>query len=102
MIPEGHWSGCKQLETGLKAAGFQDVKAEVLEMGFDVGKEGFMRFFWESENPMAVDRQSSFNSKGKSDLGEVRRQMGRLLDEKYEGGSRIPLVAALAVGRKPD
>ena len=73
------------------------MKAEVEEIGFDVGNEGFKRFFWESGNPMAVDRQSSF----KGNLENVKREMGMLLDEVYDGGRRIPLSAALAVGRRP-
>lgn len=72
------------------------MKSEVVHLGFDVGKEGFMRFFWESENPMPKDRQSSFEG----DLGKVKVEMERILDEVYEGGPKIPLSAALAVGRK--
>ncbi|KAL6714527.1 hypothetical protein ACLMJK_007952 [Lecanora helva] len=97
LVPPRHWTGRAQLEAGLKAEGFRDVKAEVYHIGFDVGREGFMRFFWESENPMAVERRSSF----KGDLSKVRQQMGKLLDDKYDGGRKIPLSAALAVGQKP-
>ena len=96
LLPPRHWTGCAQLEQGLKAAGFQDVRAEVARVGFDVGKEGFMRFFWESGNPMPVERQASF----KGDLGRVRIEMERLLDEGYNGGVKIPLSVGLAVGRK--
>jgi hypothetical protein len=96
MVPAGHWTGLKQLEEGLKDAGFSVEKSEVFELGFDVGKEGFMRFFWDSGNPMTVDRKSSF----KGDLEKVRIEMDRLLDEAYDGGEKIPLFAALAVGRK--
>ncbi len=97
LLLSRHWTGCAQLGAGLTAAGFRDVKAEVRKIGFDVGKEGFMRFFWESRNLMPVDRQSSF----KGDLEKVRMEMGRLLDEMYNGGRKIPMSAALAVGRKP-
>jgi len=96
LLPPRHWTGRAQLEEGLKAAGFCDVRAEVLHIGFDVRKEGFLRFFWESRNPMTVDRQSSF----RGDLEKVKVEMERLLDEVYEGGTKIPLSAALAVGRK--
>jgi SAM-dependent methyltransferase len=96
LLPPRHWTGCAQLEQGLKAAGFQDVRAEVAHVGFNVGKEGFMRFIWESGNPMAVDRQATF----KGDLMRVKIEMERLLDEKYDGGARIPLSTALAVGHK--
>lgn len=67
LLPSRHWTGCAQLRAGLKAAGFRDVETEVHESGFDVGKERVMRFFWDSGNPMAVDRQSSF----KGDLKKV-------------------------------
>ncbi|KAL9610217.1 MAG: hypothetical protein Q9167_005066 [Letrouitia subvulpina] len=82
LLPSQHWTGCAQLEAGLKAAGFRDVKAEVHEIGFDVEKEGFMQFFRDSGNPMAVDRQSSFEG----DLTKAWIEMGRLLDE---GGWKI-------------
>ncbi|CZR50407.1 uncharacterized protein PAC_00279 [Phialocephala subalpina] len=89
-----HWSGRADLEGGLKKAGFNEVTSEVMHLGFDVGKEGFMQFFWESGNPMPKDRQSSFEG----DLGKVKVEMERILDEVYDGGSKIPLSAALAVG----
>ena len=98
VMPPRHWTGCAHLEAGLKGAGFRDAHAEVYEIGFDVGKEGFMRyFFWESGNPMAVDRQSTF----KGDLEEVRAEMGRLLDVGFDEGRKLQLSAALALGRKP-
>ena len=46
IAPSSHWTGRKQLEEGLKIAGFRDVRSEVYKLGFDVGKEGFLRFFW--------------------------------------------------------
>ncbi|KAL9115391.1 MAG: hypothetical protein Q9227_000712 [Pyrenula ochraceoflavens] len=97
LLPSGHWTGCNQLRAGLEAAGFRDVKAEVYQIGFDVGKEGFLKFFWESKNPMPVNRKSTFQG----DLQMVRIEMERLLDERYDRGRKIPLSAALAVGRKP-
>lgn len=96
LLPR-HWTGRAELEEGLKKAGFTDVQSEVMQLGFDIGKEGFMRFFWESGNPMPKDRQSSFEG----DLGKVKVEMERILDEVYDSGSKIPLSAALAVGRKP-
>jgi hypothetical protein len=57
-----------------------------------------MRYFWESGNGSAVERQESF----KGDLGRVRIEMERLLDEVYDGGKSIPLSVGLAVGRKPE
>ncbi|EPE25358.1 S-adenosyl-L-methionine-dependent methyltransferase [Glarea lozoyensis ATCC 20868] len=98
LLPPRHWYGRAQLEKGLKEAGFRDIKSEVLDIGFHVGKEGFMRFFWESGNPMAKDRQASF----KGDLAKVKVEMERLLDGVYEGGRKIPLSAALAVARRPE
>jgi SAM-dependent methyltransferase len=96
-LPPRHWYGRTQLEEGLKKVGFRDVRSEVLDIGFNVGKEGFMRFFWESENPMPIERQASFEG----DLSKVNFEMDRLLDEKYDRGKKIPLSAALAVGKKP-
>jgi SAM-dependent methyltransferase len=97
LVFPGHWVGLAQLEDGLKRAGFRDVKARSQHIGFDIGKEEFMRFFWESKNPMALDRQATF----KGDLEKVKLEMGRLLDEVYNGGRTIPMSAGLAVGRKP-
>ncbi|KAF4630766.1 hypothetical protein G7Y89_g7368 [Cudoniella acicularis] len=97
LLPARHWTGRAQLEAGLKSVGFRDVRSEVLHMGFNVGKEGFLQFFWESGNPMPLDRQAGF----KGDLGKVKVEMERLLDEVYCGGTKIPLSAALAVARRP-
>ena len=97
LLPQRHWSGRADLEAGLKKAGFKEVTSEVMHLGFDVGKEGFMQFFWESGNSMPKDRQSSFEG----DLGKVKVEMDRILDEVYDGGYKIPLSAALAVGKKP-
>lgn len=97
LLPEGHWLGLSELEKGLKKAGFLEVEAASQPVGFDVGKEGFMRFFWESGNPMPLERQKSFQG----DLGKVRVEMERLLDEVYEGGRNIPLSVGFAVGRNP-
>jgi hypothetical protein len=46
---------------------------------------------------MPMERQKSFNG----DLGKVKVEMTRILDEVYDGGRKIPLSAGLAVGRKP-
>ncbi|KAL8993187.1 MAG: hypothetical protein Q9169_006531 [Polycauliona sp. 2 TL-2023] len=99
ILPPQHWTGLAQLKRGLETMGFQDIAAEVMEIGFDVGKEGFMRFFWESGNPMATDRMGSWGERG--GLDKVKEKMGELLNEKFEGGRKIPLSAALAVGRRP-
>ncbi|EPE31807.1 S-adenosyl-L-methionine-dependent methyltransferase [Glarea lozoyensis ATCC 20868] len=96
-LPPRHWYGHTQVEEELKKVGFRDVMSEVLDIGFNVGKEGFMRFFWESENPMPIERLASF----KGDLSKVKLEMDRLLDEKYDSGKKIPLFAALAVGKRP-
>ncbi|CAG8974634.1 hypothetical protein HYALB_00009812 [Hymenoscyphus albidus] len=91
------WTGCADLEKGLERSGFLNVKTEVVHLGFDVGKEGFLKFFWESGNPMPVDRQGSF----KGDLDKVRVEMEKFLEVKYDRGTRIPLSAAVGVGEKP-
>ncbi|KAE8449340.1 hypothetical protein EG329_008241 [Mollisiaceae sp. DMI_Dod_QoI] len=96
LVPPRHWTGRADLDAGLKAAGFRDVQSEVMRIGFDVGKEGFMGFFWESENPMPLACQDSFHG----DLAKVKVEMERLLNDMYDG-NEIPLSAALAVGRRP-
>ena len=48
LVPPRHWIGRAKLGKGLKTAGFRDVRSEVFHIGFNMGKEGFMRFFWES------------------------------------------------------
>lgn len=96
FLPPRHWTGCAQLDEGVKAAGFRDVRSEVMPMGFNVGKEGFMRFFWESGNPMPVELQAGFSG----DLTLVKDKMRQILDVKYDGGTKIPFSAALVVGRK--
>ena len=81
----------------MKKAGFTDVRSEVFQIGFDMGSEGFMRFFWESGNPMPTERQKSYSG----DPGKAKVEIRRILDEVYDGGRKIPLSAELAVGRKP-
>lgn len=85
LLPPRHWTGRKELEEGLEVAGFRDVRSEELEIGFDVGKEGFMKFFGESGNPMTGERQASF----RGDLGLVKGEMERSLDEVYDVGERF-------------
>lgn len=95
ILPPGHWLGLRALEAGLEAAGFEVEKAESLYVGFDLGTEGFMRFFWEMGNPMPLQRQASF----KGDLERVKVEMERLLDEVYDGGRNIPLWVGVVVAR---
>ena len=97
ILQAGRWTGLKQLEVGLRAADLVDVRSESCQCGFDVGSEGFMHFFWESRNPMPVERQLSF---GDGDLEQVRVAMASVLKEKYDEGRSIPLFTGLAVGRK--
>ena len=97
LVIPGHWNGLAQLEDGLKRAGFRYIKARSQHIGFNIGKEEFMRFFWESKDPMTLDRQASF----KGDLEKVKLEMGRLLDEVFDGGRSIPFSAGLVLGRKP-
>lgn len=51
LVPSKAWRGCSDLERGLKATGFRDIKAEKLHIGFDVGKEGVMQFFGKVKTP---------------------------------------------------
>lgn len=97
LLPEGHWLGLSDLVKGLEAAGFRDIKAGSKPVGFDIGKEAFIRFFWESGNPMPLERKASFSG----DLTQVKVEMERLLDEVYDEGRNIPLSVGYAVGRKP-
>lgn len=100
LTPASHWTGRAQLEAGLKATGFRDVEAEVLQIGFDVGKEGFLRFFWGSRDPMTGDRKASFEGWG--DLGEVRREMERILSGRYDEGRRISVVGCVGGGEEAE
>ena len=47
-FPETQWIGLRQLEAGLKLAGFRDIGTEDFRCQFDVGTEGFMDFGWRS------------------------------------------------------
>jgi len=96
LVPAKSWSGLSQLELGPRQSGFRDIKVELFRIGFDVGREGFMKFFWESGTPMPVQRIESF----KVDLEKVKKVMERILTEQYDNGRNIPLEAALAAGRK--
>lgn len=98
FVPPGHWTGLRQVKEGMEAVGFRYVQTEVYDIAINVGTEGFMHFFWESDNPMPVNRRGRYKG---SDLDKVKAEMERLLEDKYDHGRRIPLYAVLAVGRKP-
>jgi len=96
LVFPGYWVGLAQLEDELKRSDFRDVKTTSQHIGFHIGKEEFMRFFWESKNPMTFYRQAIFK-----DLDKVKLEMRRLLNAVYDAGKTIPMSAGLAVGRKP-
>ncbi|KAH8651846.1 S-adenosyl-L-methionine-dependent methyltransferase [Tricladium varicosporioides] len=92
------WTSTKKVERGMKEAGYKGVKAETYQIGFNVGTEAFMEFFWDSGNPMTVHRRATWTDQSR--LGEVRREMERIVNEKYEEGWKIPMSAGLIVGRR--
>lgn len=96
ILSESNWTGLRQLEAGLKRAGFREIKRESFRCHFDVGTKGFMEFFWESGNPMPKDRIRSF----RGDIEKVKVAMEKLLNERYHNGRSIFVDTALALARK--
>lgn len=96
ILSESKWTGLRQLEAGLKRAGFREIKREGFRCHFDVGTKGFMEFFWESGNPMPKDRIRSF----RGDIEKVKVAMEKLLNERYHNGRSIFVDTALALARK--
>lgn len=97
MLPEGRWTGRRQLEKGMMERGLNDVRVEEHEVGFNIGIEGFMRFFWESGSPFPLEKRTGRSSE---DVTALKKAMLVILGEEYDDGKSIPLWTALAVGRK--
>lgn len=97
MLPPGAWKGSKGLENGLREAGLHNLKLQSYEVGFNIGKEAFMKFFWEGQNPMPVECR-----KGRSEEETEKLKLGMLevLRDEYEDGNDVPLWIGLAVGVK--
>ena len=96
ILSESQWTGLRQLEAGLKEAGFREIKTAEFRCHFDVGTKGFMDFFWESGNPMPKARIRSF----KGDIAKVKVSMEKILIERYHDGRSIFVDTALALARK--
>ena len=96
ILSDSQWTGLRQLEAGLKQAGFREIRTEVFRCHLDVGTKGFMDFFWESGNPMPKDRIRSFEG----NIEKVKVAMERILNERYHDGRSIFVDTALALARK--
>ena len=94
---KGEWEGREDLVRGLRKTGFVEVSAAEVDVGFNVGTEKYLDWWWESGHPMPARRLGDFEG----DLEEAKVQMRALLDGTYEGGLRIPLKFGIAAGRCP-
>ena len=91
------WRTPEELSAKLAEVGFRDVKTETLMMDFGMeSPEAFARFFLETQNPGATKSVQSW----KGDLGPVRKQVLRIVQEQYGGGRDIGIGAVLGLGRK--
>lgn len=78
----------------MRTAGLHGVLVEEVEVGSNLGTDGFMWFFWESGNHTPMKWRANFGD----DADAVKAEMRRLLDEEYEGGWKVPLRVAVGVG----
>ena len=92
---KGEWEGREDLVEGLRKTGFTEVRGIEVDVGFNVGTEKFLKWWWESGHPMPTRRLEDFEG----DLDEVKAQMRNLLDGKYEKGLQIPMKVGIAAGR---
>ena len=97
FIPAGRWMGAIDLEKGMKALGLRDMAVERCDVGLNLGTEGIMQFFWESDNPTAVVRRKG---RPEEQIERLKKAMREVLVDEYEDGMKVPLWTALAVGRK--
>ena len=95
LSKNGQWSGAQSLREGFKQLDLRDICVETLYLGFSMGTEDFMNFWWESNNPMPRYHTASYSGS----LGPVKAVMRRIVDEEYDGGLRIPLYGTVAVGK---
>ena len=91
----GEWEGKDDLIKGLKETGFTEVSAREVDVGFNIGTERFLKWWWESGHLIPARRLRDFDG----DMDEVKLQMRNLLDERYDKGLRIPMKVGIAVGR---
>ena len=96
-LPKGAWTGRKQLEEGMARLGLGDITSESFDLGFQSGLDGFMQFWWGGKHPISLDR---IRKRPEQQLRDMKEVMLKIVREKYENGTRIPLWTALAVGRK--
>lgn len=97
MLPPGRWNGLVDLEKGLRGIGLRDVKAQPCQVGFNVGSEGFMHFFWESRSPMPVAYRKG---RSEDEIEKLKAAMLDILKDEYDDGKNIPLWTGLVAGIK--
>ncbi|MCJ1331732.1 hypothetical protein MMC10_008424 [Thelotrema lepadinum] len=105
LLPRGAWDGRKEHEEGIRALGrLEGMKVEGENVGFRIGgekgegsTEGFLKFWWESDNPVARER---IEGRGEEERARLREEMGRVLREDYDHGRKMPQSSVLLAGRK--
>ena len=91
----GSKKGLANAVEGWMEAGFRDVVGESFQIGFNMGIEGFVRFWWESGNLMSLYRREGFG--GNLEWG--KREMKGVCWSRSIRGERIPFAAGLVLGR---
>ena len=91
------WRTCDELDGGLKAAGFTDVKTEEMTMPFPFeGPEDFSKFWFDTKNP--APEKCTGNWKG--DWEGVKKAVKEVCKEEYADGKDICTSAVIGLGKK--
>jgi len=91
------WRTRRELEDAMREVGYKDVRSEVLQMHFEFQDSvSYIKFWLQTHNPVAERLVESF----KGDLEVVKRELEKVLHEKYDDGMGIFIDGILATGTK--
>lgn len=97
---EGAWRTESDHLAAMKAAGFEDVTTELIDVPFALrNAEEFLQFWFDSANPVAEQLHADCAAVGES-RAHLRHEVRRLVREEYGDGQGIYLTAVLGWERK--
>ncbi len=97
---ESAWRTKEELAASLAAAGFKNVRTEMVRMPFGTkGVEEYIQFWFGTRNPGATKVRDRWVNGG-GEVENVKGEMEKVLHEEYEDGNAIYLWGVLGVGRK--
>ena len=100
-VPKAHdpeaWYTVEELEEALRRAGLSGVRSEVVKVHFEWERtEDFIKFLFEEGNPSFVSLINAWTG----DLGDIKRELTRIIRDEHDDGRAIFINTLLAVGKK--